>query len=436
MRSSLLCALFVFITCHLMAQKEIAWLKNNIIPLNPDSTKSPASKYSALKKYIGNAQMVLLGEETHGDGTAFKTKVELVQFLHEEMGFEVLAWEGSLFQAEKAWELATMFPDNKITYFQHCTFPHWSWSAEVQPLFSYMIRSFNTGTPLKITGFDFQPGSRFDVNFFARDLMQYLIKQNIPFRNQAEQNGFFNFYGAINTGIKDRQDRAPGKQDQILDSLKEEYHLFTRALNEKITQLSAAEDPKGKMFCQHLKSIRGYLPYFLEKLGFGKSSAFNASRVRDSLMAENIIWLSQKMYAGKKIIVWAANYHIARNAESVNTAQSSLVMGDYLMKTFAEKMYSIGFTAYEGQWGSIFMAKELPLPAATSFENLFYQTGVTDLFMDFKTLGKTKTGQWLNEIREMRPFGYEQQRKSWPKVFDAVLFNKIMTAAHRIGASK
>src|SRR3989337_1173277 len=42
---------------------------------------------------IGSAHVVQLGEPSHGSGGSFAAKVRLVKFLHQRMGFDVLAWE-------------------------------------------------------------------------------------------------------------------------------------------------------------------------------------------------------------------------------------------------------------------------------------------------------------------------------------------------------
>jgi erythromycin esterase-like protein len=48
-------------------------------------------------KSIGEADIVLLGEPSHGDGGAMQMKTRLVKYLHEQKGFDVLLFEADLY---------------------------------------------------------------------------------------------------------------------------------------------------------------------------------------------------------------------------------------------------------------------------------------------------------------------------------------------------
>eukprot|EP01136_Pigoraptor_vietnamica_P022309 Opistho-1_new@73276 len=51
----------------------------------------------AIGNAIGNRRIVVLGEQDHGDAASMQAKAKLVQYLHEQKGFNVLLWEGDFF---------------------------------------------------------------------------------------------------------------------------------------------------------------------------------------------------------------------------------------------------------------------------------------------------------------------------------------------------
>jgi len=78
------------------------WAKNHPVSLksiSPDETdfEDPA----AFGKAVGDARIVFLGEQTHGDGATFLVKTRLIKYLHEEKGFDVLAFESGRIDCEK-----------------------------------------------------------------------------------------------------------------------------------------------------------------------------------------------------------------------------------------------------------------------------------------------------------------------------------------------
>ena len=78
------------------------WIKNNAIEVRTiSSNDEDFSDLESLKKIIGDTRVVLLGEQSHGGGTTYEAKVRLIKFLHQEMGFEVMAFESGMFDCAK-----------------------------------------------------------------------------------------------------------------------------------------------------------------------------------------------------------------------------------------------------------------------------------------------------------------------------------------------
>src|SRR5688572_3532484 len=90
--------LFVFfIHTRSFAQDSLS-LHKYLKPINSTDIRSSSLRdLEAIGKAIGDAQIVVLGEQDHGDADAIEMKARLVRYLHEKKGFHVLAFESDLF---------------------------------------------------------------------------------------------------------------------------------------------------------------------------------------------------------------------------------------------------------------------------------------------------------------------------------------------------
>ena len=64
---------------------------------NPEITD-----FSFLKEELKDVQVVMLGENTHFDGNVFEMKTKIVQYLHQEMGFNTIAFESGIYDVWRA----------------------------------------------------------------------------------------------------------------------------------------------------------------------------------------------------------------------------------------------------------------------------------------------------------------------------------------------
>ena len=72
-----------------------------IASIQPDLVEF--SDLDAVGAAIGDARIVMLGEQDHGDGATFLAKTRLIKYLHEEKGFNVLAFEADFFGLNEGW---------------------------------------------------------------------------------------------------------------------------------------------------------------------------------------------------------------------------------------------------------------------------------------------------------------------------------------------
>ena len=172
-----------------------------------------------------------------------------------------------------------------------------------------------------------------------------------------------------------------------------------------------------------------------EERGDGKSIS-----LRDIQMGHNLVWLANEAYPQRKIIVWAAAFHLMRNqsqvamvtepgktpAERKTTRQyeSIQTMGNEAWKDIEKNTYSIFFTAAEGEFRTLSMRQPMQLQpvVAGSLEDLLVQAGCQNAFFDMK--GRGKDGQWLEDRLVARFLGNRDSEADWTKVCDGVIFTR------------
>src|SRR6185295_6792181 len=72
------------------------WSKERAIPFSTPQSGHGFDDLQPLKKVIGDARIVSLGEPTHGTREAFQMKHRLMEFLATEMGFTIFSIEANM----------------------------------------------------------------------------------------------------------------------------------------------------------------------------------------------------------------------------------------------------------------------------------------------------------------------------------------------------
>ena len=152
----------------------LEWLRNNTVPMRSiDPADEDFSDLMPLKDRIGKARVVFLGEQSHGDGSTFLAKGRLIRFLHQVMGFDVLAWESGMYdcrQMEAA--LHSTVPIEEAT--DQGIFRLWGWSTQVRNVFEYARTTYATTSPLEMAGFDIQFSTASAPDRMQKEILDFL----------------------------------------------------------------------------------------------------------------------------------------------------------------------------------------------------------------------------------------------------------------------
>ena len=290
---------------------------------------------------------------------------------------------------------------------QQGVFGIWTAGGLMKPLFEYARATLKTERPLRQTGFDIQ---------FTRGSSQ----------------AFNEMLAGLNQGVASADDSRTVRK--MIDAMAQPKYEPSKA--EREAGRAAVSRIVEKLRSKDMR----YLARSFENLAALEEMRIMGAPPRDRVppefslrdikMGENLIWLANQWYAGKKIIVWAASMHVAHNVDRIDTRMPQLsykdyrTMGQVVHEKLGTAVYTIGFTAYQGKAANPRTApRAIDAPQPESLETLFHAAGNPYAFVDFRGL---LADHWLRRPLIARPLGYAQMLSDWTGNFDAVIFTDVM----------
>ncbi|MEO1051597.1 MAG: erythromycin esterase family protein [Bacteroidota bacterium] len=436
MKKLLILFYLILIPVILLAQIDQSLLKEVSFPVdNIDTANSDMSRFEPLKQMVGDARIVLLGEQTHGDGSAFTAKVQMIKFLHEEMGFDVIAFESGLYDLAVANERINN-GENTYQVLRNAILPIWSETEEFYPLIEYIE---NNQSSLLVAGFDLLCSSTIIENYGFNDFRNIMNTTG----HKLDEQYYYRMEEAL-------IEFTSGDFSYVLESDQDSMRLMAD-FDQTVALLEALKENesyyfKASVWLQLLKNIRYMIDYHYKLKGGYEAVVQNW---RDLQMANNLIWLSE-LYPDKKIIGWGASYHFANRIEMIKDSEQTndyirlyaqqteeeedeqfalseldgaVPMGRIVKEKLGDDVYSLGFIANEGTYREIGTEEKLiniiPNPEA-SLEHQLSQS------MDYGLVDLNK----LDGDYYASPMGYLPILAQWSDLFDGFFFTKVMAPSH------
>lgn len=406
--------------------ERIAWLGQHAIPLRSiDPEEEDFKDLEPLKAAIGNARIVALGEQTHGDGATFLAKCRLVKFLHQEMGFDVLAWESGLYECR---EMDRALADASIPVVeasQRGAFAIWTLSAQAQPVFRYCRETFKTDRPLEMAGFDHQFSAATEPPHWLTGIVEFFDAADPGMLPADLRTAFV----PLGTGRAFSQHATGADIRELQMQWKRLPPLFESGHEKLVGKHGAAE-------VEFMRRATDDAIISLECMAQYRESKRDVvlredPNLRDRRMGENLIWLANERYKGRKIILWAATMHLVRKASAIElpadwgmSYQDVVTMGEVADATLKEQMYIVGFVGHDGRAGLVTMGRYTwpvePAPAG-SLEAMCKATGKQLMFVPLR--GQPE-GHWLRGSISARPLGNSDMLTDWSRQLDAFVYTE------------
>lgn len=289
--------------------------------------------FSFLNKELESKEIVLLGEPDHVS-RFYPTKIELVKYLHEKLGFDVLAFESGIFEMNLVNDLLQNENIDVHEVFQKGLFPIWANDDAMLPLFDYVLQQRKNGTPIVIAGFDCQPSGLIE----SKELIQ-------EFQQALSKNGIYEFDPALKL-LEMQLNLFKGGEPTI-----DEFHLLEELQN-RISSISSLS-----FYSQALISWLSLFKNCTKSKTVNRRFKASDSNVRDSLMALNMLFLQSQKYETKKIIGWGATGHFANQLKFLKMKDTDHLdfkpMGWHLKNKLGSKVFILSTTSNDDEPNSL-----------------------------------------------------------------------------------
>jgi erythromycin esterase len=347
-----------------------------------------ASTYDFLPKAVGSATIVALGESLHVTAQFPLARLQLVRFLHERLGFDVLALEGSETQAWLAEEYlyrTSAETDGRLDRAQQMAwFKLWN-TSEMRELLSYVDASQRTSNPLYLASFDVQTGASaaFALTPAVLSALVDQLEAYGPIEGETVKADLVSALSPVvqcQVGASEGLGPAKATALSAVDTIERWIEAISPAV--------ARERPAA-----HVAALRLIADNLRDHVELCEH-ATTWQATRDELNADNALALRQQVSAAHKIILWAHHSHVSYNTTGSRIAS----MGQHLRERIGREIYTIGLFAGSGRFLDVAPLSVHSLPALNKVgvERLLSAVGPRSYFVDVSTLPTNDaTAGWL-----------------------------------------
>ncbi|MFG1691048.1 erythromycin esterase family protein [Gemmatimonadota bacterium] len=348
-----------------------------------------------LKEVIGDRRIVQLGESGHGVAEFNRAKVRLIRFFHEEMDFDVIAFESDLFACFHADRSADGLSAKEVM--QSCIYGVWH-TSEVVPLFSYLKETKESDDPLILAGFDMKLSSWMSRGFRAQFMRGVVAKVDAAYAEEvlALEKELDLLY--------DDSDWRASVASKAGD-LKTRYQALHDFLMEHEGSLLTAypDDPATPLVAQQTAR---YTVRMVDYVVASQMEGCAGTEARDISMAENATFLADRVFPDRKILIWAHNFHIRHNNRAM-VGGGCYTMGEGIQSRHRSELYTVGLYMYQGSAAMNNRTVYTIYPAMdNTLEGYLHAAGEPYLFLDLLHLDPVTAPAWIFEETMARSWGY------------------------------
>ncbi|HEY0372580.1 MAG TPA: erythromycin esterase family protein [Thermoanaerobaculia bacterium] len=387
-----------------------------------------ASNYDALLDLIGDADVVCIGEASHGTHEFYRERAKITKRLIDERGFNAVAVEADWPDAYRVSRFVRGESDDEdateaLEGFRS-RFPTWMWrNADVLDFVGW-LRSFNESSP--------DPKQR--VGFYGVDLYSLFssIEAVIGYLEQVDPEGAKRArerYACFDHFGEEAQTYGYAAALGIAESCEDE-------VVKQLTDLQRRRADTDEFFAveQNARLVANAEEYY-RSMFQGRVSSWN---LRDRHMAETIDALVEHIGRDRRarVVVWEHNSHLGDARFTQMGREGELNVGQLMRERYGDRAVLMGFSTYTGtvtaadDWDGPAKRKRVNPGLRGSYEDVLHQVSTSPYYLTFR--GGGTASEELAEPRLQRAIGviYRPDTERFSHYFEAELPRQFDAIIH------
>lgn len=358
-----------------------------------------------LKNVLKDKRVIMLGESSHRVDEYSKLKGRLIKFLHEQMDFDVLVFENGMPEVEfMNKNRDTLSVDRMLK----CIL--WIWSTEANKNLMTYIKNNNS---LQVAGIDYQFSSNYS--------WQYFKHKNMWFGYDLFRVDSNACYYIVNNTVNHNDRNGKIQFDSIIHCYIDTFSLALRHIKTNLPILIQAHISEVNLKYTE-RILENRILFFKAIISSNGKKGFHSDGKefynRDSIMADNFLFLFREIYPDRKIIVWAHNDHISRYGGLFKNSY----MGGILNKELKDKEYVIGLYGYAGETDDYKNRFNFIKPSKNSLEAILHKNEYKYSFVPLEKESLNKKNDWMNKRVKSLYWGVTIHNIIPVENYDAVFF--------------